>query len=109
MIAAVCSLTAASSAAGSSGDTNITPGISGSNGSRYAGFDVTDSAPIVRPEKPCCKATNRVRCRSPFENQYRRANFRHASTASVPLLQKNVRCSPESAARRAASCPCSGW
>ena len=53
--------------------------------------------------------TKCVRCVSPFENQYRRANFRHASTASVPLLQKNVRCNPDNAASRAASCPCSGW
>ena len=29
--------------------------------------------------------------------------------ASVPLLQKNARGSPEKAARRAATWPCSGW
>ena len=60
---------------------------------------MTDSAPIVRPEKPCSKATNRVRPRTPCVNQKRRANFRHASMASVPLLQKNARCSPEKAAQ----------
>ena len=29
--------------------------------------------------------------------------------ASVPLLQKNERCRPESVASRAATWPCNGW
>src|SRR5687767_3560255 len=108
MIAAVDSVTAASSPLMSSGATNVTPGTNGPNGSRYAGLAVTDSAPSERAAKPCCSATYCVRCFTPFEYQNRRANFRHASTASVPLLQKNVRCNPESADNFAASLPCSG-
>ena len=54
------------------------------------------------------KATNFVRG-VPCVCQKRRANFRHASTASAPLLQKNARGSPESSDRRVASSACSGW
>ena len=37
-----------------------------------------------------------VRSFTPLVYQKRRANFRHASTASAPLLQKNALCRPES-------------
>ena len=65
-------------------------------------------APIVRPWNECSNATNCVRG-VPCACQKRRENFRHASTASAPLLQKNARGSPESSDRRAASSDCSGW
>jgi hypothetical protein len=54
-------------------------------------------------------ATKPVRDVCPCDCQYLRANFRHASIASVPLLQKNARSRPVSADSRAASSPCSGW
>ena len=42
---------------------------------------------------------------SPRLCQYRRANFRQASTASVPLLQKNARGRPDRPASSSASWP----
>ena len=57
---------------------------------------------MVRPWNECSSATTCVRG-APCGDQYRRANFRQASTASVPLLQKNARGSPDSAASLAAS------
>ena len=52
---------------------------------------VTESAPIVRPANALSSATKAVRLVTPCVCQYRRANLRQASLASVPLLQKKVR------------------
>ena len=65
MIAATSGPAAASSAPGSVGGTKLTPGTSGSNGRRYPGSHVVDSAPNVRPWNERSSATIFVRAASP--------------------------------------------
>ena len=98
--AAVFSFTAAATAERSSRGTKRTPGISGSNGSRYFAVQVVDSAPIERPWKECSKATYSVR---PCSFPMRRANFIAPSQASVPEFVKNTLEGKASATRRSAS------
>ena len=64
-----------------SGVAKRAPGTSGSNGARFAGWPVIESAPIVRPWKEPSSATSSVR---PVAL---RAHLIAASTASVPELQ----------------------
>src|SRR5262249_36379214 len=85
--AAVRGVIASFTAARSSQGRKRTPGTSGSKGSRYFGFQVVESAPIVRPWKARSKAMKSVR---PSAFPIRRANFIAASQASVPQLQKNT-------------------
>ena len=77
-IAAVSGPTASASV---SGVAKRTPGTSGSNGARFAGWPVIDSAPIVRPWNEPSSAT------SPERPVALRAHLIAASTASVPELQ----------------------
>ena len=70
-----------------SGGANATPGTSGSNASRFAGWPVTDSAPSVRPWKEPSSAT------MPGLPVALRAYLSAASIASAPELQKNA-CAP---------------
>ena len=81
--AATSSVTAARRAASSPYGTWVTPGRSGSNGSRYAGLWVSASAPVLRPWNAPSAATIRVR-------PVRRASLTAASTASVPELAKKT-------------------
>ena len=76
---------------------NRTPGTSGSNGSRFAGCPVTDSAPSVRPWNEPSSATR------PVLPVALRAHFSAASTASVPELQKNAPAPPKRSESVAAS------
>ena len=69
------------------GGTKRTPGTSGANGARFAGWPVADSAPSVRPWKPPSRAT------TPAFPVALRAYFNAASIASAPELQKNA-CAP---------------
>ena len=64
-----------------SGVAKRTPGTSGSNGARFAGWPVIESAPIVRPWNEPSSAT------SPVRPVALRAHLIAASTASVPELQ----------------------
>ena len=57
------------------------PARSGSNGARFAGWPVIESAPIVRPWNEPSSAT------SPLRPVALRAHLIAASTASVPELQ----------------------
>jgi len=63
--------------------------MSGSNGARYGGFHVVDSANPVRPWKP---PVNDTMPRPGFCAAWARtrANLSAASTPSVPELQKNT-------------------
>ena len=83
-IAAVSGPTAAASV---SGVAKVTPGKSGSNGVRFAGWPVIVSAPIVRPWNEPSSATSPV---LPVDFL---AHLIADSTASVPELQKNA-CAP---------------
>ncbi len=89
--------TAAASASTSFGATNAAPGESGSNGTRFAGWPVTESAPSVRPWKPPSSAT------TPGFPVALRAYFSAASFASAPELQKNAAAPPNRAESRFAS------
>ena len=79
-----------------SGVANRTPGTSGSNGARFAGWPVIESAPIVRPWNEPSSATSSV-----FPVALR-AHLIAASTASVPELQKNACAPPNRSDSRAA-------
>ena len=63
------------------------PGSSGSKPSRFVGWPVTASAPVVRPWKLCSSAI------TPGFPVALRAYFSAASFASAPELQKNA-CAP---------------
>ncbi len=69
------------------GCANRAPGSSGSNASRFAGWPVTASEPVVRPWKLCSSAI------TPGLPVALRAYFSTASFASAPELQKNA-CAP---------------
>ena len=79
--------TAASSEAMSFGCAKRTPGSSGSNGSRFEGCPVAESAPVVRPWNEPSSAT------IPLFPVASRAYLSAASIASAPELQKNA-CAP---------------
>ena len=82
--AAVWSVTALASAASSPYGTKVTSPGSGSNGARYASFEVSASEPMVRPWKEPSAATRWVR-------PVRRVSLKAASLASVPELVKKTR------------------
>ena len=65
----------------------MTPGTSGSNAARFAGWPVTESAPSVRPWNEFSSAT------IPVLPVALRAYLIAASIASAPELQKNA-CAP---------------
>ena len=94
----VSSVTAASSDATSFGSANATPGSSGSNAARFAGWPVTESAPHVRPWNEPSSAT------TPGLPDALRAYFSAASIASAPELQKNDCAPPNRAESCSASC-----
>ena len=78
------------------GSTKVTPGTSGCE----RGAVVLVPRHRQRAHRPAVERVgegDEVRCAaSPCVCQKRRANFRHASTASAPLLQKNARGRPDS-------------
>ena len=79
-----------------------TPGTSGSNASRFAGWPVTDSAPIVRPWNEPSSAT------MPGVPVALRAHLSAASIASAPELQKNALRAAEARRRAARRAPAIG-
>ena len=87
MKTAVSVVIAAPSASGLLKGTCEKPGTSGPKTSRYSGPHVADRAPIVLPWKPRIVAT------TPARFVAARANLSAPSTASVPLLQRNIRSS----------------
>ena len=95
-IAAVCGPTCSASV---SGVANTAPGTSGSNGARFAGWPVTESAPIVRPWNEPSSAT------TPLRPVALRAHLSAASTASAPELQKNACAPPKTSESRARAPP----
>ena len=99
--AAVWSVTAFASAASSPYGTKVTSPGSGSNGARYASFEVRASEPMVRPWNDPSAATRWVR-------PVRRVSLNAASLASVPELVKKTRPSraPTSDRSRSASSTC---
>ncbi len=101
---AVRSLKAASKAAMSFAGTNLTPGISGSNGSRYLAWPVMESAPSERPWKEF--SSEMISYLSGWMARPWPCTILIApSIASVPVLAKKVRWRPLISARRLASGP----
>ena len=89
--------TAASSEATSFSSAKATPGRSGSNAARFAGWPVADSAPSVRPWNEPSSAT------TPGLPVALRAYLIAASIASAPELQKNACAPPKRLESRSAS------
>ena len=105
---AVRSVTASASAAESPGGTNFTPASSGSKSSRYFCCPVIDSAPNVRPWNELSSATISYLSGAIFR-PCERTIFSAPSIASVPELQKKLRCKPLASASRFASGPWYSW
>ena len=98
--AAVSSPTASAAASRSSKGAKRTGSSSGSKGLRHSCFQVTESAPKVRPWNDRSKATK------PGRPVYLRASFRAPSVASVPVLVRKAVSRPPGvtdASRRAIS------
>ncbi len=76
---------------------SVTPGTSGSNAARFAGWPVTESAPSVRPWNEPSSAT------TPLLPVALRAYLSAASFASAPELQKKTVAPPKRSESRPAS------